>query len=125
MCELNNKVCGFDYLEVIGIAVAIFALLLIIINLALSFLEEQAFNIWLKFARIYLLIAFILIILAPATGETGMGFSMGIDHESITWIAAFLFFIISLAIIVRAHRRFKREAKMSPTPFPTSSQKSA
>ena len=64
-----------------GAAIAYFSVIVFLLSLTMTFMEIRVFQSWLKFARVYLLIAFVLIILAQATGEAGIGFSVGIDHE--------------------------------------------
>lgn len=106
-----------------GTFIFLFSIALIIILGTLLFLQKEVFNAWLKFARIYIPIAAILILFSPSQRQCGLGVvCFGSDKEDMTWFLSIPFFIISIVLIVRAHRRLKDQAKA--TPFPTGSQKS-
>ncbi|MFA4872661.1 MAG: hypothetical protein WC659_01860 [Patescibacteria group bacterium] len=98
-----------------GAAIAYFSVIVFLLSLTMTFMEIKVFQSWLNFARVYLLIAFVLIILAPATGETGMGFSVGIDHESITWTMVVIFLLTSIILIVRENVKLRRSKQTTPS----------
>ncbi len=66
--------------------------------------QRIVFNSWLRFAKYYLPIAAVLIILMPAVDSTIGGF----DKEFMTWLLAGVFFAASLGVIF-----FKRNSSRS------------
>ena len=84
--------------------------------LILAFLRQEVFSIWFKFARIYLPIALVLVAITPSSsgGSIFIGFGEP-DKESVAWLLGAIFVIIGLILIIRAHRRLKRQAKTPPS----------
>ncbi|EKE20492.1 MAG: hypothetical protein ACD_7C00551G0001 [uncultured bacterium] len=82
--------------ESIGIPVFLFSIVLFFIFFIFLFIKEEIFNIWKKFAKIFLPIAIILIIITP----TQYGGFVGIDKELATWWLAGLFLVSSVGIII-------------------------
>lgn len=87
----------FDSLdESIGIPVFLFSVALLVVYFLFLFMREEIFNYWKRFAKIFLPIAIILIIITP----TQYGGFVGVDKELATWFLAVAFLIISLGIII-------------------------
>ena len=78
-----------------------FSSVLTVIFVVLYFVKgERVFGVWRNFAVIYILVAFILALIAPSAP----GFIRP-DSEMITlWLAA-IFFIISLVIIIKKREK--------------------
>lgn len=78
-----------------------FPLVLLVISTILFFLREEVFRAWWKFARIYLPIALVLILISSP--DAGGGFAMdvgsGYDREGMVWFTSGLFFVISVILI--------------------------
>ncbi|MDH4330112.1 MAG: hypothetical protein OEV93_00995 [Candidatus Moranbacteria bacterium] len=72
-----------------------FALAIIFSLTGAYFTGEKAFNAWKKFARIYLPIAIVLVLISPTTNMNFVGF----DKELTTMWLAGIFFVVSLGII--------------------------
>ncbi|HBR78869.1 MAG TPA: hypothetical protein DEA46_00375 [Candidatus Moranbacteria bacterium] len=80
----------------VGMPLFLFSIVLFLIFFIFLFVKEDVFNIWKKFAKIFLPIAILLIIITPTT----YGGFVGIDKELATWWLAGLFLISSIAIII-------------------------
>lgn len=92
----------------------VYSMAVFICLIILYFLPEQALNSWWKFARIYVPISAVVVAIMP-TSNGFMGFYSS-DKEYYTWLVSVLFVLISLVLIVRAHRRLKRQDPSSPPP---------
>ena len=92
--------CEYGTSESIALFLFLFSVPLFVLSLIFRFLPNQIFNSWLRFAKYYLPITAILIILMPAVDSTIGGF----DKEFITWLLAGIFFVASLGIVI-----FKRQ----------------
>ena len=80
--------------EGVVLSMIFFPAIIVLVSLILFFLKDEIFNSWLKFTKWYLPIAIILIVIFPSHA----GF-LSPDRETITWLSAALFLIISLLII--------------------------
>lgn len=89
---LCTKIIGGD----VGIPLFLFSIALFFIFFIFLFIKEEVFNYWKKFAKLFLPVAIILIIITP----TQYGGFVGIDKEMATWGLASLFLIISFGIII-------------------------
>ena len=99
LCDMGDKKCIYffiDYFDNVAKFIFAFSVSFFIIFTMLSFIDESVFNYWKKFAKIFLSIAIILIIITP----TQHGGFVGIDKELSTWFLAIAFLIISLGIII-------------------------
>ncbi len=97
---------SFDNLDIyFGIPLFLFSLVFIILLFFFLFTKEIVFNSWKKFAKIFISIAMILIIITP----TQYGGIVGIDKESATWSLASLFLLASLTIIIWKSIELKRK----------------
>ncbi len=93
----DDYTCTGSVVFVLGeFAQALFLFPIVIIILAgiLLLTKEQVFNSWLKFSKIFLPIAIILIAIFPA--EAGF---LNPDKETVIWLTSGLFFFFSLLII--------------------------
>lgn len=110
LCSKNDIVCLHNYIdnfnEIIQV-IFIFSIPIIIVSFILLFLREQVFNTWLKFSIIFLLIAIVLIAMAPTVNGTLIGF----DKETTTLWLATIFMIVSLLIVVIKSLHLRRERK--------------
>ena len=92
----NSMVVG----EYIGVPLLLFSVVFAIISLVLLFARDEIFRSWSKFARIFLPIAAILIILSPSQPSF-----LNPDRELTTWWMAGLFLVISILLIAWKWRR--------------------
>lgn len=108
ICDPSDHVCIGIFIDryniIASILVALFVPVLLI-SLILYFLSEQIFTSWFRFAKYYLPIAAILIILSPTVDSSILGF----DKEFMTWLFSGIFFLTSLGIII-----FKRRSLGHP-----------
>lgn len=95
----------YDQYETLGVLLALFAPIFLFASIiVLSYLKiPAAFHSWARFAKWYLPIAAVLILLSPTT-STGI---MGFDKEIVTWWLAGIFFVVSLGIIFKKSRAAK------------------
>ena len=106
---------NYRKLDAIQQFLGLFSIISFILLIALYFLAEPVFVTWKKFARIYLPIAAVLVIFEPSSLVLIDFYGRGKDREGLTMFLSGLFILISLILIVRAHRRLKRQ---SPTSSP-------
>ncbi len=97
-----------DFLQLPGLLSVISFILLII----MYFLPPPVLSAWGKFTLFYIPIAVILVVMSPRTrggyfNFGGGGIGGGADKESSAWFLSGLYFIISLILIIRAHRRYQ------------------
>src|SRR3989338_859526 len=91
-----------------GEIIVMLSAMLIPVLLVLLLLKQGVFTTWFKFARIYIPL-FVLFIMF---GGNGGGNSLGIESgEFYGSLLGFVYFLISIVLIIRAHRRLKRQAK--------------
>ena len=97
----------------IGFVLEIFSPFSFVFLIILYFLPEQIFITWFKFTRIYIPIA---LVLAVGGGATSNGSDLfNTDAEFFTTFFSVIFVVISIILIIRAHRRLKRQAKTPPS----------
>ena len=92
----NNYVFYLAYLTILAPLAFLFCSVLL-----LRLKSNEAFQAWKKFAKIYLSIAFAIILLFAFSSGGGGNFGLGggMDTEGATWILSGLFLFISLIII--------------------------
>ncbi len=96
-CKLNDDNCIFKFpVFSIGESLLIGSPFLIAVSILLIFLKKEFYYFWKKFAKIFLPIAIILIIITP----TQYGGFVGINKEMIVWFLSILFLITSIGIII-------------------------
>lgn len=97
-----GDICGSsgDINERVALSFVLFSISIFLLSLIFLFTREEIFRFWVKFAKYYLPIAALLIILSPETGGGGFGLSLGFDAELTTWWTAGVFFIVSIVIII-------------------------
>lgn len=107
--DFFDAVAGTVFAYSIGVSVSLFIL---------AFFKKEIFNSWFKFARIFVPIAAVLMVVeiffyneSNSLGMTGSG--------SLAFILITTYVVASVVVIVRAHRRLKRG---SSTLFPTDTQ---
>lgn len=96
LCGNTDTSCGKLWGDGIGIPLFFFSVSILILLLILRWLPESVFCPWFRFAKYYLSIAAVLIILSPVTDSSIMGF----DKELMSWFTAGAFFIVSLILII-------------------------
>jgi hypothetical protein len=99
LCEKGDKKCIYffiDYFDNVAQFVGLFSVIFLLLFFIFLFIKEDIFNIWKKFAKIFLPIAVLLVIVTP----THYGGLVGIDKELVTWWSASLFLISSIGIIM-------------------------
>src|SRR3990167_5499643 len=98
------------WLEATGQFLELFSFVSLILFVVLHFLSESVFTLWKKFVRIYLPLSILLTLISPSDRQCGLGVvCLGSDKEDAIFSLGILFLIISLILIVRAHRRLKRQ----------------
>src|SRR3989338_3349372 len=91
----NTGFCRNILEDTVGVPVGLFSVALFVLSIILLFLQEKVFRAWVKFAKWYLPIVAVIIIIFPAQA----GF-LSPDRETITWLTAGVFLIASLSIII-------------------------
>jgi hypothetical protein len=99
----DQGVCSDVVGEGMGMTLSLFGLAVFVLFLILSLMKEAVFQSWWKFAKWYLGIAAVLIVITPGTGGGGLfiGMGGGYDREGMIWFTAGLFFIISIILIIK------------------------
>ncbi|MEW6610107.1 MAG: hypothetical protein AB1352_00545 [Patescibacteria group bacterium] len=109
ICAPRDWGC-LDTLDSIVIVVSSLFLILSPFLLILAFLHKETFNVWFKFARIYVPISFVLVAITPSGSGGSMFIGLGEpDKGSVAWLLGVIFVITSLILIIRSHRRVKRQ----------------
>ena len=90
--------------ENVAIFLILFGGVVFFLSFILLFVHEQKFYFWLRFAKYYLPIAAVLILLSPTVDSSILGF----DKEFMTWVLSGIFFIASLGIIIFKRRSLGR-----------------
>ena len=105
-----------SYLEFFGIhfdeffqALFFFPAVIVVISIILFFTKENIIKSWFRFAKYYVAISAILIVLSPSIDGSIFGF----DREFTVWSLAFFFLLISLIIIAR---KWWKERNHFPSP---------
>jgi len=121
ICTKGDRNC-YDVFDAITQVLFLIALGVAPILFVLSFLPKDVFTAWFKFARVFIPIAIVLAVIDAFTysesnylGMTGSG--------TLAFILITTYIIASLILIIRAHRRLKRQ--QNPKLFPTGGQKPA
>jgi hypothetical protein len=109
LCDFHSYWCGDFFEEMIGVTIGFFAVASIVPIIILSFMNSQVYESWWKFTKKYLIIAAILIVLAPISGGGGLfiGMGGGYDREGMIWFTSGLFFIISMILIPLKFRKYR------------------
>jgi hypothetical protein len=94
----RNCLWGRDIGKALGEPLFSYSLVFLPASLALLFVRKETFNSWLRFARWWILLSFVLILITPTSSNTWMPL-YSVDKEIITWIMAILFTLISLILI--------------------------
>ena len=98
--DFFDTVAGVVFAWSIGISAFLFIL---------AFLKKEVFINWFKFARIYIPLSILFIVLDSSNGD---GNSLGIESgEFYGSLLSLIYFIVSIILIVRAYRRLKRQEK--------------
>ena len=104
LCKAGDTYCFDPYDEMFGQPGGIFSVALIVLSLILL-IVPRVFHSWLRFAKYYLPIAVVLIILSPVSDGSILGF----DKEFMSWLLAGVFFIVSLILIICKQIRAKAQ----------------
>jgi hypothetical protein len=121
ICAKGNRSC-YDTLDPIMNVLFLMGLGVAPVLFILAFLSKDVFVAWFKFARVYIPFFVLLIIFDDNGGGNSLGIESGEIYGS---LLGFVYFVVSIVILVRAHRRLKRQQTQSSNPFPTGGQKSA
>ena len=108
---------GYDLTHVLDSLIqtlGLFSLVIFVTSIILFFLREQIFHSWLRFAKWYLPIATLLILISSDSGGgLFIGFGGGYDREGMIWFTSGLFLIISLILIaVKSWKLRKADQKI-------------
>ncbi|NTV21980.1 MAG: hypothetical protein HGB03_00195 [Candidatus Yonathbacteria bacterium] len=102
ICQSRGVFCGDILGEMIGQTLGFFSLAALLPVIILSFMKEEVYERWWKFAKKYLIISAILIVITPSTSSGmlgGLGAGGGYDREGMIWFLTGLFFVISVILI--------------------------
>lgn len=96
----NSSFCYDVLSDIIGVAIGFYSISLLLISFILLFLRSEIYASWWKFARIYLPLALLLILIMGLSSSDGSwGVSADFDAEITIWLTSGLFLVISLIII--------------------------
>jgi len=108
ICVKGDRSC-YDVFDTITNVSFLLALSITPILFVLAFLSKEVFTAWFKFARIYIPLSILFIVLDSSNGD---GNSLGIESgEFYGSLLSLIYFIVSIILIVRAYRRLKRQEK--------------
>jgi hypothetical protein len=108
ICDEFTSICGDILGEMIGVTLGMFSLATFLPMIFLSFMRDEVFTAWWKFARIYIPIALVLIAISDGGGMLGgLGAGGGYDREGMIWFTSGLFFIISMILIPLKFRKYR------------------
>lgn len=100
--ELENLIMGLG----------LFSLALFLTLILLIFLSDSIYIIWWKFTRIYIPIAFALIVFMTISESGGAwGVGAGLDGELTVWFTSGIFLIASMIIIIWKSIQLRKEDK--------------
>lgn len=105
----NSYTCE-TAIDAVAVPLGFFTLSLIPISLLLFFLREEVFRAWWRFARWYLSVA-ILIVIVSGGGGVASGLGSLWDQELAVWWTAGLFLIISLTLIIYKSLKLRSQQK--------------
>ena len=97
-----------------GEIILMFSTALIMVLLVLLFLKQEVFTAWFKFMRVFVPIALVLMALDAFTYSESNYLGMT-GSDSLVFILIMTYVIASIVLIIRAHRRLKRQAKTPPS----------
>ena len=108
----NLYLSNFDF-DSLSQFLSLYSIILVTVLILCIFLDESSYKKWWRFARIYLPIAFILILIS-GDGGGGLfvgGFGGGFDREGMIWFTSGLFAILSLFVIARSWWKSRLNSK--------------
>ena len=103
--DFFDTVAGVVFAWSIGISAFLFIL---------AFLKKEVFISWFKFARVYVPITIALMVIDAFTYSESNSLGMT-GSDSLVFILIMTYVIASIVLIIRAHRRLKRQAKTPPS----------
>ena len=100
-----EDVCAPNKNENTAIFIILFSASIALSGVLLLFFSPLVFASWLRFAKYYLPIAAVLIILSPVSDGSIFGF----DKEFMTWLLSGTFFVVSLILITYKQIRLRAQ----------------
>jgi len=86
--------------DTLSVFLTLFSAPVFLSSLILLFRPEQIFLSWRRFAYWWIPLSVFFIALSPGQERAGLGsYGMGVNRESISWVFAVLFLLISLILI--------------------------
>jgi len=112
-----GDICGSsgDINESVALSLVLFSASFFLLSLISLFIRKEIFRLWIRFAKYYLPIAALLVILSPETSGGGFGFNMGVDAELTIWWTAGLFLFLALIIIIYQTISIRRKERVTRT----------
>jgi len=104
ICRHNDISCDSAIGEGVGQPLMMGSVVFLIITFILLFTSQQVFNVWKKFALVFIPLGALAIIFTPITCHEFICF----DKESVIWAVSGLYIAISLLIIV--YKQFIKRA---------------
>lgn len=102
----NNIGCLDDTVELIGVPFLIYGIALLVVGVANATMFTERDARWLKFALFWLPLSILLIAITPTVSNTAMPLYF-IGRETLTWVLAILFTLISIILIALSFFRKK------------------
>lgn len=96
ICQPKEWGC-IEPLEIVAEPLFFLSIPFLLVIIILFFRPKETFDVWKKFAIIFLPLSIILIAITPVTSYDMM---FDYNKEKITWIMSGLFFVISLMVII-------------------------
>lgn len=96
VCGYWNVSCGNIVGGIFGTPLFLFSLVSFFLFVIFLFVHDIVYKYWIKFSKIYLPVAIILIILSPVVSQSFVGFYRELTTQ---WLAG-IFLISSLGIII-------------------------
>ena len=89
-------VCAPNRNEDLAVFVILFSISTGLSSIPLIFTSPVVFSSWFRFAKYYLPIAALLVIVSPSIDRSILGF----DREFMTWLLSGIFLVVSLILII-------------------------
>lgn len=80
----------------------IYSTCLVPVGVSLVFVSSRSFFLWASFARWWIPLSILLIVVTPTSSNTWMPL-YSLEKEGVTWLMGGLFLLISFGILIRAH----------------------
>lgn len=108
-CAVTYSFCALEKyiwnLDTVIKALGTYAVFSMVPSLAVIFVRDVVFRVWLRFSVFWWLVSIVIIAITPTTSNSWMPI-YSITKETVTWFMGGLFALISLVLIIS--RSFKK-----------------